>query len=338
MNRAIIEESIENILPILQLGTSIPILPQFKDLIHFSLKNYKVKAILIKENKRKDSLFKKSSIIGIAIIYNEATTLYFGFFKALNHNKNIIQKLIDEIITYAKDHNFSYIRGPINVPTILFGYGFMFSGSNTRTFIGRSVDPPIYLKQFKENGFYEQFTLDTYTLEIKKLYFESINQYENEFDFIMIGIDDILNYKDHFIKLQSENMPEHSQITPNVEINSQTILQYISNKHILDKLGWITLHLPSNTIVACGYIIPNPYDSHVISLEHVVINKQYQGKGLIKFMWARFMQYLTGLKKDKRPLYGTGFFNINNEKMISFIQKYNSAWRERRHIVLEYKL
>lgn len=338
LKKIIIEDSIHQIVKFLQLGISIPILPQFRSVIKFTLEKYNSKAIILYKKHNKESLFDFESIIGMSLLYSEESTLFFGFFRVYDHSKHNIQLLLGTILDYAKKNSFITIRGPINIPTILFGFGFMVEGSKTELSIARPIDPPIYLEIFKKNRFIEKEIIDTYISEIKKLEMDNFNELQQEFEFIMIGSKEIGQYKDDFIRLHNENMPENSQITPKTLLNAEIIIKYLFSGNFLDNMGWITIHSPTKIVIACGFVAPNPFNPQIISFEHIVIDKKYRRKGLLPFIWTQLMTTLLKRNKEKMPIYTSGFCNIDNQEIINFIINYCAASRERRHIILEFEL
>ena len=48
---------------------------------------------------------------------------------------------------------YKKIKGPVNIPAIIFGYGFMEEGSLDNLFIAKPVNPPVYQNCFLEKGF-----------------------------------------------------------------------------------------------------------------------------------------------------------------------------------------
>ncbi|GAH40524.1 unnamed protein product, partial [marine sediment metagenome] len=77
-----------------------------------SLKTFKAKSILLLEN---------GNITGHVLMFNENDEiLYFGYFGALNHEKNKISFLMNSLIDYGKLNKFSKIIGPINIPTFIY--------------------------------------------------------------------------------------------------------------------------------------------------------------------------------------------------------------------------
>ena len=133
------------ILKYLQIGINIPIWPEFHKYILYDLDFFQAKSIVIKED---------GNPIGVVLIYSDdSEILYFGYFGVINHNKKYIVFLLGELLKYARENNFKYIRGPINIPTVIYGWGFMQEGSIESLFVGKPTNPPIYQKLFFENGF-----------------------------------------------------------------------------------------------------------------------------------------------------------------------------------------
>ena len=136
----------KEIIKYLQLGISIPIWPEFFKYILYDLQYFKAKSLLIKEN---------GNPVGNVLVYSDIKEiLYFGYFGVLNHNKHYINFLLSELIKYGENNNYKFIRGPINIPTVIFGWGFMKKGSIESLFAGKPVTPQIYLDIFKEKNFY----------------------------------------------------------------------------------------------------------------------------------------------------------------------------------------
>ena len=154
----------------LNKGTSIPILPEFHKYILNDLKVYNAKALALEEDIENDQLVKIDKIIGITLVYNDGSdTLFFGFFNVYDHHPDKIKFLLEKLIEFAKKNNYKRIRGPINVPTMIFGWGFMVDGSSKDLFIGSPINPPIYQKLFLENRFKVLFQEDRYDMPALKM-------------------------------------------------------------------------------------------------------------------------------------------------------------------------
>ena len=166
-----ISTNYEEILKYLHLGISIPILPEFVKYIIKTFKAYNVKALILEESKS-DNLFgeKYDNVVGVSIIYDDGSEkMFFGFFGSYDHDKTKILFLVEKLIEYAKNNKYKYIRGPVNIPAVIFGWGFMEKGSNKSLFICCPVNPPIYQQVFLEKGFYIKFKEDRYDVITIKL-------------------------------------------------------------------------------------------------------------------------------------------------------------------------
>ena len=87
-------ENQEKIIENLHFGTNIPVLPEFYRFILSDFNKFNTKSIIVRLEWK---------IVGHALIYDAGDDiLYFGFFRALNHEKNYIEFLINYIHEYAK--------------------------------------------------------------------------------------------------------------------------------------------------------------------------------------------------------------------------------------------
>ena len=97
-----IKENPQEIINYIQFGTNIPVLKEFHSFILSDLNNFHTKSIILKED---------GEIIGHILLYDDGgDTLYFGFFKAQNHDKKLIKFLVNLLIDYGRKHNFKNIR------------------------------------------------------------------------------------------------------------------------------------------------------------------------------------------------------------------------------------
>ena len=109
-------------------------------------------------------LVEDGNITGHVLLFNESDkVLFFGFFSVFNHDETRISYLLNRLIKYAKLHNYSKIIGPVNIPTYIYGWGFMDKGSVANIFIGKPINPPIYQELFFSRG----FTLKTKELSLE---------------------------------------------------------------------------------------------------------------------------------------------------------------------------
>ena len=332
----IISDYIE-ILKVLNIGINIPI-PQFKEYIIDTFNKYSVRAILLKEKQNKELSFNKKEIItGVAIIFNEdSETLFFGFFGVCNHDSNRIQKLINTLLNYAKNKKFRYINGPINIPTIIFGFGFKIKGLDKKLCIGKPLNPLIYPQNFMKNGFYPKHIFDSYSFSFRYINLKLINYNFSDYEFLNIKVEDLANYIKDILNLHVKNMPKFTQITPNPQKNAMIIYYYLlDNAEKYDI--WIVRHKSSNNIIGCGYKIPNPFSKNQFYFEQYIIDKSHQEKGLSILMGAKIMEYELKNKKDENVT-GIMLIENKNKKMIRYSKKYFKALKDGIYLVLEYKL
>ncbi|MHA1643179.1 MAG: hypothetical protein ACTSVX_10640, partial [Promethearchaeota archaeon] len=141
----LIIENPEEIYNYLQIGINLPILCEFKEFILHDLNVFHSKSILLLED---------GDLCGHALIYFlDKNCLYFGFFRVINDIPRRINYLITKLIEFAKENNFQMICGPINIPTLIFGWGFSEKGSKDTIFLQNPSTPEIYIELFLKNEF-----------------------------------------------------------------------------------------------------------------------------------------------------------------------------------------
>jgi hypothetical protein len=327
MNYDIIrEKDHKTIIEYLDIGISIPVLPEFEKYILETFKNYNVQAFFIRNKE-------VNNYEGMFITFNEdPTTLFFGFFRAYDHDKEKINILLDRLIEYSFENDYKIIRGPVNIPAVIFGFGFMVEGSNKSNWIGKPVNPPLYQNQFIKKGFYIKYTKDSYKTKTPYYDLKKIGIDFSEYEYINPTKKNLDKYLPIMIKLHEENMDSSNFITPNPSKFVKVLFDYIFEQGS-DYMVWVVKYKPTNRIIATGHIAPNPFEENSGSFEHYVIDKDHQGKGLAVFMYIKTKE----LAKESM-LTGSGSYDPENEKIISFIEKYMYGVRNRRHIILEYDI
>ncbi len=329
--KIVLEENIGKILNNLQIGIKIPILPEFNKYIYETFMNYNVKALLMQENKQ---------VVGITILFSDNEILFFGFFGILNHSKDKIQFLTNTLIEFAREKEYKLIRGPVNIPIIIFGFGFMEEGSNKQIWIGKPINPPLYQKILLKNGFYVKYVEDTYLAKLNRFDLEKLQLNFDEFEYINVNRETLKKYLPRMIELHMNNMPDYSQITPNTPENVKTLFDYIFD-HGKSYMVWVVKYKPTNKIVATGHMAPNPFmkdkngNLNSVSFEHLVVDKEYQGKGIAVFIYSKTMELAIDPKGNGLK-FATGSYGKDNKKIISYIKNYMDGKLERRHVILEY--
>ncbi|MFX1257836.1 MAG: hypothetical protein ACFFAN_08255 [Promethearchaeota archaeon] len=352
----------EEILQHLHKGISVPILPEFCKYILGDLENYDAKAIVLEKEIYKDYFGERTDkIVGITIAYGDGSdTLFFGFFGAYDHDPNKIEVLVDSLIEYGKENSFKRIRGPINVPTCIFGWGFMVEGSKKDLFIGSPINPPIYQKIFLKKGFQVLFQEDRYEMPAlkmdphkdRKLITLGINAGDHktnpfdtgdyEYEYINPGREGMIKFKDEFVELYEKFMPPSAQITPKISHNVNNLINFIF-EFGAEWMMWIVRHKSTGKMVANGYVIPNVFSKdkkgelNSISFHAWVVHPEHRRKYIAMLMYG--MTSLKG-KDRKTPHYiirgswPVGAENIANGNAA----KKMGGKKDRSHLILELKL
>ena len=325
VSQILIEKSPLKILKYLKIGISIPVLPQFQKYIINTFKNYNVRALFLIEN---------GVPVGMTILFNEnKELLFFGFFRVIDHSEERIQSLLEYVLTYARENNFHYIRGPVNIPVIIFGFGFMTKGSKEDMCIGKPVNPPQYLNIFENYGFYTKYKEDSYFTKTNKFDHTILKDLNfSDYEYITPGREHLDEYLDDMVQLHINNMKGYSQITPNTDKNVEILFEYIFDLGSKNMV-WVIRHKPSNKVVGTGHIAPDPFRKNFASFEHFVIDKSHQGKGLGLFMLSKSIKANSPYVK-----YGSGSYAPENTKIINLIVNHLGGIKDRQHVILEYKI
>lgn len=265
---------------LLNKGINLPNRPEFIKYINFEFKNLCVHQIIAKIN---------DEVAGHMILFKEKEKdiLYFGFFGADQSNfKAISGHLIDYMIDCAKKSKCSKIRGPINLPTTIFGWGFYESG-DTSIAAGTPYSDPQYIQLFKQLGFKTWHTLLWFKLPTMDVRFESpfdiqTADFENR-DWIIPSI-----------MLQEKLFPESARLTP-----GRTLEAFDMNLKFVDEFGYkecIYRAYDRGKLIGIGYCTPNPYDLNgngkckSVLLMGGATEPEYQNKGVLKDIFKAFWQ------------------------------------------------
>lgn len=243
-------------------------------------------------------LKEEGDITGCVLIYsdNESDTLFFGFFGVLDHKLTRIEVLIEKLIETARHTGkYRFLRGPINVPTIIFGWGFSTLGSDEAPFIGCPQNPDIYQTTFLKREFYVKIQEDR--IKMPGLRYDPLKDPRYDFsDYIYVnpGRAGMEQIKDEFINLHFQELNPSEIITPSSSRNFDNIVDFIftfgpnwmmfivyhinsSSESIKRRIQEDSKNLRGTTdsslfkycqepeinkhldIVACGYNAPNPF-------------------------------------------------------------------------------
>jgi len=289
-----------DILKLLCIGTNIPHWPEFDKYILHDLIHFHANSIVLVET---------ANIVAHVLVYHhKKDTLYFGFFGVIGDKPAKIEFMIDKLIEYAKKNKYKFIRGPINIPTIIYGWGFMEEGSSNNFFIHKPVNSPIYNQVFFQKGFLVSF---------KELSYEGyIQQFPSQFiekcDFSNYELvhfdnwDDVLNLKKEFFQLNARNLPSESIITPDSGSLFNNYLDFIKQYGDLFMIVFIR-YRKTNKNVGCFLCIPNPFSKdennfyNSFSILSIVLDTKHRKKGLgwlaikdiLDNAWKHHIRYFT---------------------------------------------
>jgi hypothetical protein len=314
------------IIKYLPMGISIPIWKEFHKYILHDLDYFNAESFILME---------KENPVGHALIFNDGgSILYFGYFRVKDHTESEIEFLIGKLLEYAEVHNFKYIRGPINIPAIIFGWGFMKEGSLDTLFVGKPVNPPIYQKRFINKGFYLKYEEKTWEGPCPRFNPWNLKKYDfsNYKFFTPRDWDELMTLKDDFLRLHAENLPASARITPNVDdlFNNYADFMYTFGDFYMFNF---VKYIPTNKIVACGSYFQNPFQKDTIIAYSWVVKPEHRRNGLVMLMvgatsrpaWKNKIRYSSGTIADD---------NLNNTE----VAKRLGLYIRRSHLILEYKI
>ena len=351
----------KTILDHLHLGISLPILPAHHKYLLKDIEEYNAKAIFLTEEMDKKTFGKKTDqVTGICLVYGDGSeTLYFGYFNVLDHAPEKIKFLLEAIITYAEENNFQKIRGPINVPTTIFGWGFMVEGSKKDLFIGSPINPPIYQEEFLENGFNVLFQEDRYEMPAlkmdphknEKLISMGINNgnyKEDPFDtgdypyeFCNLDKQGMMGVKGEYLDLFTTYMPPSALISPKSSHSYDQLVDFVF-EFGAEWMMWFVREKATQRMVSCGYVIPDPYhlnkkgELNSISFHAWVVHPEHRRNYLAMIMYG--FTSLRG-KDRKNPHYITrgswpvGADNVANGNAARKM----GGKKDRSHLILQYE-
>ncbi|MFX1257941.1 MAG: GNAT family N-acetyltransferase [Promethearchaeota archaeon] len=340
------------ILKHLHIGINLPILSKFHKYILDAFKIFKPNAILVKKKKMSEEPFDSftDKVMGNCIIFEQDDILFFGFFGVNYNNPFIIEFLVEKLLKYAKNNNYKCIRGPVNIPSVIYGYGFSVEKNDNSMmvsandlFIACPISPLIYHQIFLKKGFYEKYSEDFYYMPVLKLNPLKLKYDYSNYEVLFPGRDKIWNYKDDVVRLHMENMPKESLITPKSFQYANIIINFIFD---FGKpwMVWLVKYKPTNQIVGSAHIVPNVFGKKdnkgrykTASIQHVVIDKNHQRRGLGQFLYGMGSLKATDRKKGNNLKYCLGIVASNNKPSIALIKKLGGQLY-RRNIILECKL
>ena len=238
-------------------------------------------------------------------------------------------------------YNVQGIRGPINIPAIIFGYGFMEKGSKESLFVAKPVNPPIYQRIFLEQGFSIVNEFVTWAANPLVRYdpWKSKDYDFSNYEYLYPkDLEDFnKNFKQEFLMLHQKNLPSTALITPNVEGLIDNYAQFLFDYGYNFMIFFIKDKL-KNKIIACGAYLPNPfrrnkkkiYDS--VYLFTWVVEPEYRRKGIAFLMYGATSLLLW----KKKVKYGSGTISSFNKANTGLAVKKLAGIETRKHVLVEY--
>lgn len=316
----------------LRIGTNIPIWKEFEKYILFDLIHFNAKSIILYQEK------KEKDILGHVLSYIVEETLYFGFFGVVENDNEFHEKLILKLINYAQDNKCKKIKGPINIPTVIYGWGFMEQQSRKSLFISKPVNPPEYIKSFKKFGFKVTATETTWEGYFEKYFNKYIKpiKINDDYEIEINNWETIHKLKQEHLEINARNLPESSILTPHTDILFDNYLEFIKN-YGHPFMFLFAKDKETNKYVGCLTCLPNPFkrenqkkpDSFV--LYSLVVDYEHRKKGLGWFLIKVMAE--KAIEKDFH------FISTPIEKSVIITQKMAEKTRltlARKHVVLEY--
>jgi hypothetical protein len=323
----------KEILKYLQIGTKIPIWNEFHKYILHDLNHFQAKSLLLLED---------GNPVGNVLIYNNGSNiLYFGYFGIINDDNSKIDFLVKSLIDYANSNNFVSIRGPINIPTIIFGWGFMDEGSLENVFIGKPVNSPNYIKLFFDNKFH---------IDIKELSWEgsvkiykSLQQKTKRYDYTDYELffpkdwNEMLKMKKIFLNLNARNLSPESIRTPDIPNVFENYLKFVIEYGDFFMFPFVR-HKPSYEIIACMAAIPNPFrksdKGSIDSFNYFtyVVEKEHRGKGI---GWLIAKEVFEQAKKNNMTYFSSPV--VSSQQTIREMAKKIGVSSLRTHLILRYE-
>ena len=275
----------EEILKYLSKGTNIPLWPEFYKYILFDLKEFNAQSLLLEED--------GNPVGHVLVFYSDKKTLYFGFFGVSEDIKERAEFLTEELIKFARDNGFEALRGPVNVPTIIFGWGFMEEGSSTKLFAHKPVNSPIYSDIFRQKGFTEVLKEHSFEGVFTEVPPEFLKNFKlDEYEIVVFDTwEQFADIKIEFLKLNARNLPPKSVVTPNSAAVFDNYLEF--SKKFCDSPMMIFVWLKkTKSLIGCFVGTPNPFDKSSVVLYTIVLDKVHRSQRLGWLMALEFASHL----------------------------------------------
>jgi hypothetical protein len=307
----------------LQYGTNLPVTEELKKFIVNEIERMKGFSLLLEDHNR--------NVIGHCLVYEWDSILYFAFFHVQDDESEAINFLIDELISIASERKCKSIRGPINLPPIIYGYGFAEAGSDPSVFATAPFNSSIYIECFKQRN----FTIWHRVLHFRVPLFPV--PHSNKWDIEYVDFSDPESWKDDFIDIQMKVFPPSAQVTPNRAPAFNDYMEFIREFGYEQMVAFA--RNDEGKVIGTGWGTPDPFNLNQkgkcknMVLFGGAILPEYQKQGVLKEMIFDFVDKVsrTGITWGEMPIADDNIGSITMAK--SYGGKQN-----RSHVIMEMKL
>jgi len=326
-----IYDDLGEIMKFIHIGTHLPIWPDLYKYIKCDINHFKAKLHILLEF---------GYIAGCVLTFKFKNILYFGYFNVLDNKTEKINLLIDRLIQIGKNSDCKSIIGPINIPAIIYGWGFLNWSLIDSLTIASPINPLNYPKLFNEKGFtvrFKDFTWDP--TKFFHLNGSSKSRYKFK-DYEYINIKDkneFLNIRQDFIKLQVENLPQSARITPDSINVIGNYIDFVFEQGYSSMIFYIK-YKPDNKMIASGAFLPDIFRREKGKIKSTVvytwaIDPDHRRKGLSLLMYDVTMSELSRLGITHYTS-RIGSENVSSSKVAKILNGIHT----RTHALLEYRL
>jgi hypothetical protein len=287
----------------LQNGTNLPVTEALKKYIVSEIERMNAFSIVLEDNSQQDNSQQDNSqqVIGHCLLYEWESVLYFAFFQTKNDDVKIISELIDQIIAIAKDHKCTAIRGPINLPPIIYGYGFAEEDSDEDVFATAPFSSPVYIEIFEQRKFSVWHRVLHFRVPLMPI------SLQKKWDVGPVDFSHPETWKKEFIEIQMKVFPPSAQVTPNRAPAFNDYMEFIQEFGYQEMVAFAR---DNGKVIGTGWGTPDPFNLTAkgkcknIVLFGGAILPEYQKQGVLKEMIFDFADKVakTGIRWGEMPI------------------------------------
>lgn len=319
-------EDPNEILKLLHMGTNILFWPEFDKYILFDLNHFNAQSLLLTEG---------GNSVGHALVFSaDQETLFFGFFGVSNDKEDRIKFLIEKLIEFAENNGYNGLRGPVNIPTVIYGWGFMEAGSSTSHLVHKPVNLPIYPDVFRQKGFSEFLKEYSFEGRLDQIPPKNLEDFDfSDYELVVFNSwDEIEATKIEFLKLNARNLSPRSVVTP---VSGPIFNNYFgfSKQYGDPSMMVFAKFKKTNKLIGCCVGTPDPFNKNSLVLLSIVLDKKHRDKGLAWWILKRYFD-----NSSKRGInYCTTFVGSHVDSAIDISLKLGFSL-ERTHTIFTYQI